>query len=80
MFQRYTAVYGALKKQFVTTVETVFLPPIKDLLTGFGTFMALDTNNCLFRDYRAIDKIDLEENLVKMIRPYKPAEPLAQLI
>ena len=34
----------------------------------------------LFPIKRAIDKIDLKENAVKMIGPYDPAEPLAQLI
>ena len=34
----------------------------------------------LFASYGAIDKIDLKENAVTMMRPYNPAEPLAQLI
>ena len=34
----------------------------------------------LFTSYGAIDKIDLEENVVKIIGPYDPAEPLARLI
>ena len=34
----------------------------------------------LFRLYRVIDKIDLKENVVKMMGPYDPAEPLARLI
>ena len=34
----------------------------------------------MFSSYRAIDKIDLEENAVKMMGPYYSAEPLARLI
>ena len=34
----------------------------------------------IFYRYGAIDKIDLEENAVKMMGPYDPAEPLAQII
>ena len=34
----------------------------------------------IFSSYRAINKIDLGENAVKMMGPYDPAEPLAQLI
>ena len=34
----------------------------------------------IFSRYGVIDKIDLEENAVKMMGPYDPAEPLFQLI
>ena len=34
----------------------------------------------MFTYYEAIDEIDLEENRVKMMGPYNPAEPLARLI
>ena len=34
----------------------------------------------LFSSYGRIEKIDLEENPVKMMGPYDPAEPLAWLI
>ena len=34
----------------------------------------------LFTNYRAIYEIDPEENVVKMMGPYNPAEPLARLI
>ena len=34
----------------------------------------------LFSSYGTIDEIDLEENAVKMMGPYDPIEPLAQLI
>ena len=34
----------------------------------------------MFTYYEAIDKIDLDENWVKMMVPYNPAEPLARLI
>ena len=34
----------------------------------------------MFSSYRAINGINLEENVVKMMGPYKPTEPLARLI
>ena len=34
----------------------------------------------IFTRYKAIDEIHLEENAVKMMGPYDPEEPLAQLI
>ena len=34
----------------------------------------------MFTYYEAIDEIDLEENGLKMMGPYNPAEPLARLI
>ena len=33
-----------------------------------------------FTPYGAIDEIDLEENAVKIMEHYDPAEPLARLI
>ena len=47
---------------------------------GFGQVTALKMLQHLFISYEAIDKIDLEENAVKMMGPYKPAKPLAHLI
>ena len=34
----------------------------------------------LFASYGAINKISLEENAVKMMGPYNPTEPIAQII
>ena len=34
----------------------------------------------LFASYREIDEIGLEENSVKMMGPYDPAETLSQII
>ena len=39
-----------------------------DQLTGFGKVTAIQTLKHLFSSYRVIDKIDLKENTVKMIR------------
>ena len=51
-----------------------------DQLTGFGQVSALTMMQHLFPRYRAIKKIDLEEDSVKMMGPYDPTEHLAQLI
>ena len=71
---------GALKKKIATTVEPVFLSPLVDQITGFGQVSALTMLQYLLSSYGDIDKIDLEENAVKMMGPYNPAEPLARLI
>ena len=71
---------GSLKKQIVTAVQPVFLSLPVDQLTGFEQVYALGMLRHLFTSYAAIDKIDLEENTVKMMGPYDPVEPLARLI
>ena len=68
------------ENKIVTEVQQVFLSPIMDQLTGFGKATALEMLQHLFRSQGAIDEINLEENDVKMMGPYDPAEPLACLI
>ena len=80
IFCKYTAVDGALKNQIVTAVEPVFLPHMVDQLTGFGQVSALTMLQHLFSSYEAISEIYFEENSVKMMEPYNPAEPLSGLI
>ena len=70
----------SLKNQIVTAVEPVFLSQQVDQITGFGQVSARTMLQHLFSRYRATDKIYLKENVVKMMRPYDPAEPLSQLI
>ena len=75
LFRKYTTVDRALKKHIVTAVEPVFLFPLVDKLTGFGRVSTLTMLQHLFSSYRAINKIELEENAVKIMGPYDPAEP-----
>ena len=77
---KYTAVDGAIKKQIFTVVETVLLYPLMDQMIGFGQVSDLTMLQHLFTSYRDIDKIDLEENAVKIMGSYDPVEPLAKLI
>ena len=55
LFQNYTFMEGALKKQILTAVEPVFLSPLVEPLTGFGQVMALTMLQHLFSNYGAID-------------------------
>ena len=80
LFRKYTAVDGDLKNQIVTAAEPVFLSPLVDQLTGFRQVSKLTMPQHLFSSYGKIDEIGLEENLVKMMGPYDPAEPLDRLI
>ena len=80
LFRKYTALDGASKKQIITTVEPVLLSPLVDQLTGFGQVSAITMLQHLFTSYGAIDKIDFEENAVKMMEPYNPAEHPSQIL
>ena len=59
---------------------TVFLSPLVEQLTGFRQVTAIKMIQRLFNSYGLIDKINPEENAVKIMEPYDPAEPLSQLI
>ena len=72
LFRRYTAVDIDLKKQIVTEVQPVFLYPLVDQFTGFTQIFALAMLQRLFTSYGAIEKINLEENAVKMMKLYDP--------
>ena len=61
-------------------MEPVFLYPLVDQLTGFGQVYALTMIQYLFSSYRAIDKINLKDNAVKMMGTYDPMEPFVRLI
>ena len=61
-------------------MEPVFLSPLVDQLTGFGHVSTPTMLQNLFASYREIDEMELEENAVKMMGPYDPTEPIAQLI
>ena len=80
MFRKYTAMDGVLKKKIVTAVEPVFLSPLVDQFTGFIQVSALTILHNLFSSYEVFNEINLGESTVKMMGPYNPAEPLAQLI
>ena len=69
LFRKYTAMNRALKKQIVMAVEPVFLSPLVDKLIGFGQVSAHTMLQHLFSSYRAINKINLKENSVKMMGP-----------
>ena len=68
-----------MKRQIVTAVEPVLLSPMVDQLTGFGQVSALTMLQHIFSSYGVINEIGLEENAVKMMGTYDPAEPLARL-
>ena len=68
---------GAFKNKIVTAVEPVFLSPLVYQLTGFGLVSALTILQLISSSYRAIEKIELEDNAVNMMGPYNPAETLA---
>ena len=69
-------------KQIITAVQQVFISKIMYQLTGFGQVTALEMIQLqhIFRSYRDIDKINLEENSIKMMGAYEPLEPLAHLL
>ena len=68
------------KKNIAVAVQPVFLYPLVNQLMVFGHIISLQILQHLVTSYSAIDKIDLNENAVKMMEPYDPTEPLARLI
>ena len=80
LFRRYTAKDRNLKNQILTAVQPVFLYPLVDQFIGLVQVSALAMIQNLFTSYGVIDEIDLEENAVKMMRPYDPATPPSRLI
>ena len=51
-----------------------------DQFTLFGQVTALHILQYMLNSYGDIDEVDIEENTVKMMGPYDPAETLARLI
>ena len=72
LFHKYTTVDGALKNKIVTAVEPVFLSPLVDQITGLRQVSEITMIQHMFSSYMEINKIDLEENMVKMMGPYNP--------
>ena len=68
------------KQKITRAVPQVFLSPLIDQLTEFWKLTALQMLQHLFSSYMAIDKINLEEKIVKMMGPYNPIEHLARFI
>ena len=72
MFQKYIVVDRVFKKQIVMAVEPFFPSQLVDQLTGFGQVSALTMIQHILSSYRAINKIDIKENAVKIMGPYDP--------
>ena len=51
-----------------------------DQFTLFGQVTALHILQYMLNSYGDIDEVDIEENTVKMMGPYDPAETLSRLI
>ena len=61
-------------------MQPVLLYPLMDQFTLFGQVTALHILQYMLNSYGDIDEVDIEENTVKMMGPYDPAETLARLI
>ena len=61
-------------------MQPVLLSPLLEQLTGFGQVSDIAMLQNIFTSCGAIDKINIEENAVKIMEPCDPAEPLARLI
>ena len=71
-----TPLLTELLKKIFTAVEPFFLSPLVDQMTVFGQVSTLTMLQHLFLKYGTIDELDLEENTIKMMGPYNPAETL----
>eukprot|EP00978_Attheya_sp_CCMP212_P008919 scaffold21039_cov30-Attheya_sp.AAC.2 len=79
VYEKYRNTDKALKKQTEATVEEDFLSTLRHKLTGFNQVTALQMVMHLYSTYGDIDKVDIEDNLVTMMKPYDPETPLATL-
>ena len=61
-------------------VQPLLLSPLMEQLKVFEQVTALHMIQNMFSSYRAIGKIDLEENSFKIMGPHDPSEPLASFI
>ena len=61
-------------------MEPFLLSPLVDQMTVFGQVFTLTMLQHLLSKYGTIYKLDLEDNTIKMMGPYNPAETLARLI
>ena len=68
-FRKYTAVEESVKNHIVMAAEPVFLSPLVDQMTGFGQVSTLTMIKHIFKIYREIEQINIEENVVKMMGP-----------
>ena len=71
---------GALKNNLVMAIQPFLLSLLVHQLMGFGQVTVLQMLQYLLNSYETIEEIDLEENTVKILGPYDPAEPLDGLI
>jgi len=79
IFEKYGNTDKALKKQIEATVEEDFLSTLRNELTGFNQVTALQMIHHLYVTYGEIDEVDIDENLVAMMKPYDPELTLATL-
>eukprot|EP00978_Attheya_sp_CCMP212_P021255 scaffold61947_cov63-Attheya_sp.AAC.1 len=76
VYEKYGNTDKALKKQIEATVEEDFLSTLHHELTGFNQVTALQMVTHLYTTYGDIDKVDIEDNQVAMMKPYNPEKPL----
>ena len=80
LFRRFIVVDRALKKQKVTVAQPVFMFPLVEQFAWFGQVTTTQMLQHLLYSYGAIEKIDLEDNALKVMGSYDPADLLARLI
>eukprot|EP00978_Attheya_sp_CCMP212_P005239 scaffold11617_cov53-Attheya_sp.AAC.6 len=80
VYEKYGNTNKVLKKQIEATVEAAFISTLHHELTGFNQVTALQLIAHIYATYGDIDKVDIEDNKVTMMKAYNPEKTLATLI
>jgi hypothetical protein len=78
-YRTYTSVQQALKKQFVSVFEPMYLDILNDNMVGYANISARDMLDHLFDTYGNITVVDLEINFEHMRRAWDPQQPVETL-
>jgi hypothetical protein len=79
IFKTYHAVDQALRKQVLAAVPDVYTRALKHATTGYGNITSLQLLTHLWTNYGTITQLELDENQLRMQRPWNPPTPVEAL-
>ena len=80
VFNEYTSLQLALRKQLIAAVDPIYLRAIRDKYVGFGNSTILQMLTHLYKSYAKITPSDLEKNDARLKESYDPNQPPEFLI
>jgi hypothetical protein len=79
MYQTFTSVQHALKKQIISVFEPTYLDILNDNMVDYANISSRDKVDHLFDTYGNITAVDLEINFENMRRTWDPQQPVESL-